>query len=92
MLFQLRDMYVHVHKNMLHFKILIMKNKTSLIRDCHQFDHYQQSKQSHFILTELTEHKNNDHVRNPGPGLGQAHTCGGVKPINGICISLQMIA
>jgi len=24
-------------------------------------------------------------VGNPGPGLGQAHKCGRVKPVNGIC-------
>jgi hypothetical protein len=27
---------------------------------------------------------------NPGPGLGQAHKCGGIKPVNGISI-LQLL-
>jgi hypothetical protein len=37
-------------------------------------------------LTELTEHiKTMTYdVGNPGPGLGQAQQCGGVKTVNGI--------
>jgi hypothetical protein len=40
----------------------------------------------HLILTYLTEHKKTMtyDVGNPGPGLGQAQQCGGVKTVNGI--------
>ena len=54
--------------------------KTSLNIDGHPFHQYQQNKQSLLILTELTKHKNTSiyDVGNPGTGLGQAQTCGGV--------------
>ena len=33
-------------------------------------------------LTLLTEEKGTYEVGNPGPGLGQAHKCDGIKPVN----------
>jgi hypothetical protein len=53
--------------------------KESLNRDGYQFHQYQQNEQSSLILIELNEHK-----KNPGPGLGQAHECGEVKLVKGI--------
>jgi hypothetical protein len=39
-----------------------------------------------FTIAELPEHNNKQttayHVENPGPELGQAQICGGVKPVN----------
>ena len=60
--------------------------KESLNSDDHQFHQYQQKEQSPLILTELIEHKRimACDVGHPGPGLGQAEKCGGVKPVNGI--------
>jgi len=31
---------------------------------------------------QLIEHRKFHNARNPGPGLGQAHKCGEVKPVN----------
>jgi hypothetical protein len=57
--------------------------KESLNRDGDQFHRYQQNEHSSFTIAELTEHNNKQtttyHVENPG----QAHICGGVKPVNG---------
>jgi hypothetical protein len=54
--------------------------------NAHQLNQYQQSEQSPLILTKLAEHKKNTayDVRNPGPYVGQVHTLGGIKPVNGI--------
>jgi acetyl/propionyl-CoA carboxylase alpha subunit len=50
----------------------------------HQQNKQQQNKQSPFILTEFPEHKKiTCDIGNPGPGLRQVHTHGGVKPVNG---------
>jgi hypothetical protein len=53
--------------------------KKSLNSDGHQFRQYQENEQSHLIVTKLTEHKKTYGVGNPGPVLGQAQQCGGVK-------------
>ena len=46
---------------------------------------YQQHKQSPLILTHWTQKITmTDDVGNPGPDLGQAQICGGVKPVNRI--------
>ena len=60
--------------------------KESLNRDGYQFLQYKQSEQAPLILSEITEHidTTTSDVRNSGPGLGQAQTCGRVKPVNGI--------
>ena len=63
----------------------VMKRKfkhTVMVRN--QFHQYQQNKQSPYILTELTEHKKamSCDVGNPGPGMGQAQKCGGIKSVN----------
>jgi len=37
------------------------------------------------LLNSLHTKETTTHgVRNPGPGFGQPHKCGGVKPVNGI--------
>ena len=38
---------------------------------------------SHFKSTNIVKNTTYD-VRNPGPGMGQAESCGGVKLVNGI--------
>ena len=51
----------------------------------YQFPQYQQSEKLTLILTEFTVHKKTTayYIGNPGPGLGQAQKCGGVKLVNG---------
>ena len=42
-------------------------------------------------LTELKKKTTTNEFGNPGPGLGQAQICGGVKPVNGITTFPLMI-
>jgi hypothetical protein len=58
--------------------------KESVNSDGHQLHQYQQNEQSPLTLTGLVEHKNTTtyDAGNPGRCLGQAHTFGGIKPIN----------
>ena len=60
--------------------------KETLNRDSDQFHRYQQNEHSSFTIAELTDHNKKKtttyHVENPGPELGQAQICGGVKPVN----------
>ena len=60
--------------------------KESLSSDGHQFNQYQQNKQSPLLRTEPAEHKKTTtwNVGNPGLDLEPQHNCGGVKPVNGI--------
>jgi hypothetical protein len=55
--------------------------QSPLNSDGHQFHQYQQSEP--LILIELVEHKKTTtyDVGNPGPGLGQAQTCGWLNGI-----------
>ena len=59
--------------------ILISLWKESLNSDSHQFHQYQQNLNS--LNTKILQH--ND-IGNPGPDLGQAQQCYGVKLVNGI--------
>ena len=60
------------------WSIKIRLCKESLNSDGNQFHIYQQSEHSPLIWTTTTYD-----VGNPYPGgLGQAYTCGGVKPVN----------
>jgi hypothetical protein len=65
-------------------------NNESLNCDGHQFHQYQHNEP--LILAELSEHKKitTYDAWNPDPGLGQAQTCGRVKPVNGIPLMLKM--
>ena len=63
--------------------------QSHLNSDGHQFHQYRQNEQSPLILTELAEpkkHPNTYYFGHSGPGLGQAHKCGEVTPVNGISI------
>jgi len=64
----------------------INKTKESLNSGGPQFHQYQQNKRSPIILTELLEQTEDHDIWrwNPGPGFGQVHKCGGVKPVNRI--------
>jgi hypothetical protein len=42
------------------------------------------------IISHLTQKNMTCDVGNPGPGLGQAQKCGGVKPVNGISCLLHL--
>ena len=53
--------------------------KRSLNSDGQQFHQYQHNEQSPLIFPQTTTYDDG----NPGSGLGQAQTCGGVKPLNG---------
>ena len=56
--------------------------------DGYQFHQYQQSL---LVVTDHTKHKKTTYdVGNPGPGLGQAQTCRGVKPGNEITTRIHI--
>ena len=42
------------------------------------------NKANNHISPQLMKHKETYDVGNPHPGLGHAHICGGVKPVNEI--------
>jgi hypothetical protein len=51
----------------------------------HQFHQYKQNEKPPLTLNSLnTKNTTINDVGNPGPGLGQAQKCDGVKPLNGI--------
>ena len=66
--------------------------KESSNTDGQRFQQYQQNEESLLISNPWTKNKTTTYeVGNPGPGLGQAQQCGGVKPVNGIITLLLVV-
>jgi len=59
----------------------IMKRK---FKTSQQFHQYRQNGQPPLTLTLNIKNTTPNDVENPGPVLGQAYNCVGVKPVNGI--------
>ena len=60
---------------------MIILWKEGLKRNCQEFHSHQQNEEP-----PLTSNHWTHRVGNPGPGVGQAQTCGGVKRVNEIQI------
>ena len=80
--------YFEVNSCLFLFKLYQQSNyeKESLSSNAygHQFHQYQQNENNQLSSYMNTKKTTTHDVGDPGPGLGQAQQCGGVKSVNGV--------